>query len=88
MQRPLQPLDEAPDVIELDGRAEVERRHLVWGGGSRFARLEPGPQRVVDDGPERAPRYPGCTLKTRGHVVVEGQGRSHRHIMKSGLEAS
>ncbi len=83
-----QPLDEAPDVIDIDGCAEIERRHLEWSGSSRCLGLKPRSEGLVDDGSEGTPGRAGDSLQAGRHVIIEGQGRSHWHIVKSYRDAS
>ena len=81
MEGPLELLDQAGDVVEVQtgtertkiARADDERRPLACSGHGR----EPPPQSVIDDVTERAACLSRAQPQFRGDVLIERQGRAH-----------
>ncbi len=73
------------DVVEAEPEAEcaeVSRDHPEWPAPcNRTRRSQSAAERVVHGVAERAVRLPRLRPKLRGHILVEGQRRSHTMML-------
>lgn len=86
----LDPFEQSGHVVELDPLPQTEVVGLDTErlGGCAGSPLQTDPESVVHDHLQWPAAAPHLPLEGGCHVVVEGQGRSGRHIKKRIRSAS